>query len=364
MAATLPALLAALTESVKSAIAAVPTATSTAPPAEGISLFDTKNELLLSYLQNLVFLIILKLRNVRNTAAEAVQEKSDDIQTEIVKKLVELRVYLEKGAKPLESRLRYQIDKVIRAADEAELKSQTPVTATNRITKKPNKKNGLVHGSDDGSASEISVSEDEEDEETEKIDPLAYRPNPSALVRPSAPTGRDSAQEGIYRPPRITPVSLPTTTPANKEKSSRPNRSTTLDEFVATELSGAPVAEPSIGSTIRDRGRNIVSAKERASQRERDAYEESNYTRLPTVGKKDKKNNGARNAGYGGEEWRDIGMGAERVTKALGRGNKTSALERSRKRPREDSEGGGSRMGEAFEKRKKVFQQRENRRKG
>jgi U3 small nucleolar ribonucleoprotein protein LCP5 len=60
---SLEALLATLVSSIQSASEALPTE-DVSPPKEGISLLDVKNELLLSYLQNLVFLILLKLRRV------------------------------------------------------------------------------------------------------------------------------------------------------------------------------------------------------------------------------------------------------------------------------------------------------------
>ena len=79
------------------------------PSQDGISLLDVKNDLLLSYLQHLVFLIILKLDN-----------KDTNLGRDVVKKLIELRAYLDRGVKPLESRLRYQIDKALAAANDAE----------------------------------------------------------------------------------------------------------------------------------------------------------------------------------------------------------------------------------------------------
>ena len=55
--------------------------------------------------------------------------------------------------------------------------------------------------------------------------------------------------EGVYRPPRISATSMPTTE-TKERKERRPGRSATLDEYVSTELSQAPLAVPSIGSTI------------------------------------------------------------------------------------------------------------------
>ena len=82
------------------------------PPAEGISLLDVKNDLLLSYLQNLAFLILLKIRN-----SFSGDEPDKQVQQELIEKLVQLRVYLERGVKPLEAKLRYQIDSALRAAE-------------------------------------------------------------------------------------------------------------------------------------------------------------------------------------------------------------------------------------------------------
>ncbi|KAI9866436.1 MAG: hypothetical protein M1823_009167, partial [Watsoniomyces obsoletus] len=67
---------------------------------DGISLLDVKNDLLLSYLQNLAFLILFKLRNILES-----EDGAQDLQQSVVKKLVELRVYLEKGVRPLEGKL-------------------------------------------------------------------------------------------------------------------------------------------------------------------------------------------------------------------------------------------------------------------
>ncbi|KAL9118875.1 MAG: hypothetical protein Q9187_004575 [Circinaria calcarea] len=154
------------------------------------------------------------------------------------------------------------------------------------------------------------------------------RPSEAANSR----TGITKSSNNVYRPPRITPTSLPTTNSSN-ETVRRTKSSATLSEFVSTELSTAPVPEPSIGSTILDRGRRYRGEKEREIERERKAYEEGNYVRLPKEGKKEK---GKRRVGegYGGEEWRGLGEGAERIV-GLTKGRKESRLEKSRKRERD-----------------------------
>ena len=87
---SLESLLATLTTSIQSATEALPTE-NIVPPKDGISLFDVKNALLLSYLQNLVFLILLKLRARKGDQKDLGLHPQD----EVVQKLVELRIYLE-----------------------------------------------------------------------------------------------------------------------------------------------------------------------------------------------------------------------------------------------------------------------------
>lgn len=361
---TLLGLLSTLTDSVTSAVHSLPESTAILPPKDGISLFDVKNEILLSYLQNLVFLIILKLRNGKggDASTQASDETVDPgVPEEVVKKLVELRVYLEKGVRPLENRLKYQIDKVLRAADDAARESTQKL---NGSTKEQPTSNGVGRTNDRG-----SDSEDESGAELDttpmktaaEIDDLSYRPNPSALMRQGRPSDSRAPapkSDGVYRPPRIAPTALPTTTGREERTARKPSKSATLDEFVSTELSSAPLAEPSIGSTIISGGRRSKSQKERTADAERRTYEESNFVRLPKESKKDraKKGNRDRDGGYGGEEWRGLGEGVERIEKLTQRtkgGN--DVLERSRKRAVEDGpRGSGEVIGERFEKRRKV----------
>ncbi|KAF2195225.1 U3 small nucleolar ribonucleoprotein LCP5 [Zopfia rhizophila CBS 207.26] len=355
---SLCALLTTLITSIESAAGVLPDENVLLPPKDGISLLDAKNELLLSYLQNLVFLILLKLRS-RSEPEDDGDADGDtrNIYDEVIKKLVELRVYLEKGVRPLESRLKYQIDKIVRAADDS--------------TRKANQKPG---GQDTTRASKISrahldpeseVSEGKSDgsaQTEEDIDDLSYGPNRSAVVRPHSAgpmRAAETSKDGVYKPPRIAPMAMPTTQGRGEKESRRLGKSATLDEFVATELSAAPVAEPSIGSTIVSGGRHMKSERERRDEAERQAYEEANFVRLPKESKKEraKKRNQNRDGGWGGEEWRGLGSGLGRIERLTQkRGGSLGSLEKSRKRSIQDGpRGTGSEAGEMFEKRRKVL---------
>jgi U3 small nucleolar ribonucleoprotein protein LCP5 len=353
-----PALLDTLTQSLSSAVETSPESSSIVSPKDGISLLDVKNDLLLSYLQNLVFLILLKLR-ARNHDSEP--SGGDDLESAVVKKLVELRVYLEKGVRPLEGRLKYQIDKVLRAADDY---ARTSASVSGRALSRVGSMN-YGDGEDQ--------SEDPDDSEADsangatlkasEIDDLQYRPQPSALIRPATTSGdqsKSSGRDGLYRPPRITATAMPTTN--LQEKTARkPIKSATLEEFISTELSNAPLAEPSIGSTIISGGRRSKSEREKREEAERQEYEEKNYVRLPKESKKDRaKKGGRKDAGYGGEEWRSLDEGIDRIERLTKRktGDGRSILERSRKRSTEnrpESGGASTEVGQGFQKRLKTL---------
>ncbi|MCJ1426878.1 hypothetical protein MMC29_004781 [Sticta canariensis] len=283
----LPELLSTLIESLSSALDSIPTSTDVAFPEDGISLLSTKNELLLSYLQNLIFLIILKIRNLTpqpsaSSPSRSHSPGSDDLAAHddapVVQNLVALRVYLERGVRPLESRLRYQLDKLLlAAADESARTVSGPSAANGALAPAANRTE--VRASSPSSDADGDGNNDST--LSPKIDPLSHRPNPSSLSGPrrrSSPNVPSSSKQGLYRPPHITPTSLPSSAPPSSKRTSRAaaaRKSATLDEFVREEMTDAPMAEPSIGAGSGLRGR----AAER--ERERTGYEEGRLVRLP-----------------------------------------------------------------------------------
>ncbi|KAK1996291.1 Sas10/Utp3/C1D family protein [Colletotrichum falcatum] len=350
---TLPALLESLTQSLTTSLDAAPK-TSIVPPENGISLLDTKNELLLSYLQNLVFLILLKLRNAKKQSGQ--NGNADDTTEAVVKKLVELRLYLEKGVRPLEDKLRYQIEKILRTADDAERHAHAVKAAKGAGSD--------ASGSDDDSGSD----EDEDEDEDEEQQAAHLQARPDAFVRPAAASAvvASAQKDGVYKPPRIAPTVMPS---ERREKTDRrPLKSATMDEFIEHELSTAPIAEPSIGTTIVNGGRRMKTAADRKTEEERREYEESNFVRLPTQSKKAKAQEAARTGRsgrmqFGGEEWRDLGEGVDRINRLTARksgGGTRELLDKSRKRGRETTDGprgsGQMEMGERFQKKAKMLE--------
>ena len=368
MSLPLISLVTKLTSSVESSIAAVPQAETVLSPENGISLLDAKNECFLAYLQNLVFLVILKIRNTNDKLAHAGSissgaQKADGLDDEVVRKLVEVRHYVEKGILPLESRMKYQLDKVLRAASNAS-------TEMGKGERKPQQSKGT--NDDDGDEAFEDAELDDHGSKafhsrasSPEIDELSYRPNPSALVRSTSAatltqtSKQDTSQaHGIYRPPKVNPTTYPSTALTDRGKrGDRKMRSTVMDEFVANELSAAPAPMPSIGSAIDGGGRRTKSSAERIAEAERAAYEEENLTRLPPESKKRRAQlakGRPRENGYGGEEWRLLGNDADRIQKLTRDKDRGNILERSRKRPKVSIGQASGKVGDEFARRKRA----------
>ena len=364
-------LLETIQTSVSSAVSSLPlkeekssSDVSIQPPQDGISLLDTKNEIFLSYLHNMTFLALIQLRRMSSTSSDG----DESLREEAVRKLVELRIYLDRGVKLLEGRLRYQIDKVIKAAEDAERARRGGQTG------KSSNKAGKDEGSGEESSGDEGNSREEDSEEEAAgtndgdIDEMAYRPNVSALSKGVEPQAKSrtttaattkAASDGIYRPPKIMPTALSSAEDRLERDERRKPKSSVIDEFVTSEMSTAPVAEASIGSAIRAGGRHTRTRREKEEEAERRMFEETHFMRLPKESKKEraKKRRGrGPEATFGGEEWRGLGEGADRISRVTrpskGSGN---VLERSRKRkPTGDGPlSDGASMGSIFEKRRK-----------
>ncbi|GAA5844888.1 hypothetical protein JCM9279_000031 [Rhodotorula babjevae] len=176
----------------------------------GISLLSLKNHLLVSYLQHLVALFSLKL-NARSLT-------DTDGPATVVHQLVKLRVVLEKIA-PLEQKLKYQVEKLVRKADQFD---------------------------DEGAQNEEDVLND----------PLAFRPNPSNLVLDRTQSEEEDdieAEErsGVYRPPRV--AAMPYIEGPAKGKRSKRDRdpgSHLISDMSTSMSSSTPYAEATSGLSV------------------------------------------------------------------------------------------------------------------
>ncbi|KAI5478994.1 myosin heavy chain [Pseudohyphozyma bogoriensis] len=247
----------------------------------GISLLSLKNHLHLSYLHHLSSLLSLRLHSKSLTSPEGVQ---------LVNGLVKLRVVLEKIG-PLEGKLKYQIEKLVRKADAAAEGGDEEDVVNDPLAFRPNPSALML---------DRTVSEDEEDEEAR-----AY----------GGVDGTGEAAGGIYRPPRI--AAMPYTEgPSKKDKKKKPLPSHMLSDLSHTISSSTPYGESTSGLSVTvDPSLSSGTARH---LKQVEQYELDNFTRL-RMSKKDSKKRrseeeevafGGLGAGKGGKR-RLGGFGAE-----------------------------------------------------
>ncbi|KAK0548926.1 hypothetical protein OC846_001394 [Tilletia horrida] len=280
--------------------------------ANGIPLLALKNDTLLSYIHHLVILTAYRLRGGDLGAHPGAR---------LTEQLVRLRLILEK-ARPLERKLRYQIDKAVNAA---EAKEQQPKAGISGSRNGVREKNGA--GEDETGSEE----EDDDDDDDEEVDTLAFRPNAAALMAASkssassssnpakasfsssrsasATSGRrgrvaeastqdddDSDDNGVYRPPKLAPVPYdPDSVSSRGTKEDRlaktgGKRNAALLADLSLGLSSNPYELSSAG--LGGAGRNSASSAQASARakalRRMEEYEEENFTRL-VMKKKDAK---------------------------------------------------------------------------
>lgn len=231
----------------------------------GISLLSVKHHLMLSYLQSLT------LVSSRRAAGDSLIERTPPSLSfsasdrgprgsgvgDRVDSLIEARVALEK-IKMLEGRMQYQIEKLVRVAEEATTSNENVV-------------NGKLLSSAMVKALTYSLL---------RLDPLAFRPNPAALMDQGSGSEdeeegvKGAERDGVYRPPKLAPVPY-TESRKDKEKSRRapiPSALSTLSHLDPTK----PYVESTsgLGSTPA-----LMSQRARELHRMTE-FEEENMTRL------------------------------------------------------------------------------------
>lgn len=260
---------------------------------EGMSLLALKNSSLLSYVNNLVLVLLCHLERI---SEDANAEKVETLKSKAVEATVQNRVSLEKGIKPLEKKLTYQLDKTVRSyhrmeEDNAKMEAkinQTEETLANQLD---------------------SASDSESDDSSDDEDALAYKPDAAALAKmakASKYARKDRDADSKYKPPKISAAAPPL---AQFSDRAGPKQSTrklqSMEEYLA-ESSDLPQSESSIGATIVDHGRGgVKTGRDRQKEREIQRYEENNFTRLhSTVTKKTFKQKMAERANtFAGEDW-------------------------------------------------------------
>lgn len=204
---------------------------------DGISLLEFKNEVLASYINNLAIIIAAQISRAQGTELQQVFDTA-------VKNSLTQRVTLEKGVKGLEAKISYQIDKALRAFKKFQELEERKL--------------------DDAADGSESASEEEA---------TSYRPNLGQLQDQHSESEEESNK---YTAPKI----AKTTMFEESRRPSRRRRDFAMEEYVR-EQGDAPLAEPSIGTTIMDHGHGGMSTeRDRRKEREVQEYEEANFVRL------------------------------------------------------------------------------------
>lgn len=293
---------------------------------EGMSLLALKSNSLLSYVNNLALIILSHLTRLQ-------QENVEEQKEAAVKASIEQRVTMEKGVKPLEKKLLYQLDKMVRSFYRMEEESA-------KLEEKVKEQSATI-GRNPAHSNEDS--EDESSDSEEEDDALSFRPDAAALARmapskqkrkPTKDVPEEESKEK-YKPPKISAVAPPSANFDDRAGPKQHNRKLQSMEEYLQETSDLPQTETSIGSTIIDKGRGgVKTSRERQKEKEIQRYEESNFTRLPhTATKKSFKQKMAERVNnFAGEDWsmfnsnRDLKDGTSRKRKAA------SAWDRAKKR--------------------------------
>lgn len=270
--------LSAITEPTSEAVRQVLSQAGGTLEIDKISLLTLKNGSMLAYIDSLIFIIYERLMNLNATSFDQARSRS-----------VEHRVCLEKGVRPLENKLSYQIDKLIMSYNKME-------TEYKQAQERANQKSGTQ--------SQLDDDEVEEDEE------LLYRPNvlgmntkPGSLGAENFDSGYskgdsdgDPAKLAIYKPPKINTLFPPQQKHSedkfnaqdHRDKSSR-SRMQAMEEYIGENYE-QPKWEASIGTNIVNHGKGgVKSLRDTESERRIQQYEENNFTRLNSVGNKVEK---------------------------------------------------------------------------
>ncbi|KAI5450689.1 hypothetical protein NCC49_002700 [Naganishia albida] len=360
--------------------------------AHGLSLLLIRPHLLLASIHQLVIMLGLRLAassekddddendddgdeelpGIRPFSADRVdrpslaEKSSAYTEVSLTTEMVVIREVMEK-TKGLESKVSYQVKKLVTLANEAGLRETQPQA-------------------------------DGDEEENDAEDPLSFKPNPSALMGASSkksrqvedeaprqlknsrrsPTPSDDetagARDGIYRAPKMAAV------PYVESRASRQTnrRAPALLSEFASSLTSAPLLESTSGLAVRPVvtsggdpiHTNSTSAKRMAELQRMNEFEEENMTRLVQTKrelKRREEDEAALNMGYGvggpsrsrsrrqgGFEAELEGVLGDRGGKSLwdgvgkGLGRREGILERSRKRA-----GAGDEMEASSGKRKR-----------
>lgn len=210
----------------------------------GLSFLEIKYHMLLNYLINLTYVVL------RKCSGQTIERDPS------IDRLIEIRTVLEK-IRPIDYKLRYQIDKLVKTAVTGATSSSDPISF------KPNPSN-LVSNVPEGESASSESSESEGEEKSSK----------------SAKNKSSSSKSGVYVPPKLTSVPYEDEdTKADKErKLIERARKKALTSSIIQDLKEEYLDIPTEVSSG-SRAQQILSK----AQKEKQEYEEAYLTRLPVT---------------------------------------------------------------------------------
>ncbi|KAG6459766.1 hypothetical protein O3G_MSEX011593 [Manduca sexta] len=228
---------------------------------KGLSFLEMKYQMLLSYLINLTYIVL------RKCSGEKIESDPS------IDRLIEIRTVLEK-IRPIDSKLKYQIDKLVKTAVVGATSEDDPQT---------------YHANPANLMSKLDNSEAETSEESDEGD-----------------NKKETSKSNIYIPPKLAAVHFDETTSKvdsdkkNKEKSRRQFLNSSVMRELRDEYSEAPL-EVTTG--------NYIKQSISKFEQEKTEYEENYLTRLPvTKGEKNRR-----------KQLTTVGVLADEITGSSGR---------------------------------------------
>ncbi|KAJ1736639.1 hypothetical protein H4S06_006032 [Coemansia sp. BCRC 34490] len=240
----------------------------------GISFLEVKHHTMLSYITDLAYITFLKLHGKQIKDHPAIMN------------LIEDRTVLER-MRPLEQRLKYQIDKMLRntiiATDEsAQQRQRYPGGAEQLATTDDPEKATIANTS--AKLAAVMLGEDV------LADPTAFKPNPGSLATDIREEDEGAVNSGLYRAPRQMPVHYEEegNSAAKKEKEEQRMMQRAARSRLVRDLMAEYDDRPEMTTASGNPSVGITDEKLERLAEDRARYEEENFKRI-SVGKKERK---------------------------------------------------------------------------
>ncbi|KAJ1934317.1 hypothetical protein GGF37_006409, partial [Kickxella alabastrina] len=238
---------------------------------DGISFLEVKHHTMLSYISNLAYLSLLKLHG------KPIENHP------VISHLIEDRTVLEK-MKPLEQRLKYQIDKLLRGAVVAANGPSAVIKAPSKLhtTDDPE----MAPAADDSAKLAAAMLGDDA-----LTNPSAFRPNPGSLAKDIRNEDDElAADDGVYRAPKQVPVHYEEegNLAAKREKAEQRMMDRASRSRLVRDLMTQYDDRPELASASGNPARALVDTRMERLAEDASRYEEDNFKRL-SMAKKERK---------------------------------------------------------------------------